>query len=153
MIGRCDTTHYDEPDILPFFDHLGSSNGSTEAINAKLDHLRGTALGCSNLTYYFRPEFVRGWGFRPGYTLNGEDLGIFHLKRCTCIASVARASSLSTAAGPGTTNPNFPRENHFARHTHPHPATGILQPKRCTCIAPKPAANFPGYTPNGEEPV
>ncbi|AKK10338.1 hypothetical protein CUTER_01610 [Corynebacterium uterequi] len=25
--------------------------------------------------------------------------------------------------------------NHYARHTHPHPETGILDPKRCTCIA------------------
>ena len=39
-------------DILAFFDHPGSSNGPTEAINGRLEHLRGIALGFRNLTHY-----------------------------------------------------------------------------------------------------
>lgn len=32
-------------DILAFFDHPGTSNGPTEAVNGLLEHLRGTARG------------------------------------------------------------------------------------------------------------
>ena len=32
-------------DILAYFDHIGSSNGPTEALNGRLEHLRGIALG------------------------------------------------------------------------------------------------------------
>ena len=38
-------------DILAFFD-LGVSNGPVEAINGRLEHLRGIALGFSNLNHY-----------------------------------------------------------------------------------------------------
>ena len=37
-------------DILAYFDRPGTSNGPTEAINGRLEHLRGTALGFRNLT-------------------------------------------------------------------------------------------------------
>lgn len=37
-------------DILAFFDRPGTSNGPTEAINGRLEHLRGTALGFRNLS-------------------------------------------------------------------------------------------------------
>jgi transposase len=36
-------------DILAFFDRPGTSNGPTEAINGRLEHLRGSALGFRNL--------------------------------------------------------------------------------------------------------
>ena len=39
-------------DILAYFDRPGTSNGPTEAINGRLEHLRGTALGFRNLTHY-----------------------------------------------------------------------------------------------------
>ncbi|EFM45377.1 hypothetical protein HMPREF0580_1947 [Mobiluncus mulieris ATCC 35239] len=39
-------------DILAYFDHPHSSNGSTEAINGRLEHLRGSALGFRNLIHY-----------------------------------------------------------------------------------------------------
>lgn len=32
-------------DILTYFDHARTSNGPTEAINDKIERLRGTALG------------------------------------------------------------------------------------------------------------
>ncbi len=37
-------------DVLAYFDRAGTSNGPTEAINGRLEHLRGTALGFRNLT-------------------------------------------------------------------------------------------------------
>ena len=39
-------------DVLAYFDHPRTSNGPTEAINGRLEHLRGTALGFRNLTNY-----------------------------------------------------------------------------------------------------
>ena len=39
-------------DVLAYFDRPGTSNGPTEAINGRLEHLRGIALGFRNLTSY-----------------------------------------------------------------------------------------------------
>ena len=39
-------------DVLAYFDHPRTSNGPTEAINGRLEHLRGIALGFRNLTSY-----------------------------------------------------------------------------------------------------
>ena len=52
-------------DVLAFFDHTGSSNGPTEAINGRLEHLRGTALGFRNLTHYIARSLLEASGFRP----------------------------------------------------------------------------------------
>lgn len=38
-------------DVLAFFDLPGTSNGPTEAIDGRLEHLRGSALGFRNLTH------------------------------------------------------------------------------------------------------
>ncbi len=38
-------------DILAYFDHPWTPNGPTEAINGRLKHLRGSALGFRNLTH------------------------------------------------------------------------------------------------------
>lgn len=37
-------------DILAFFDRPGTSNAPTQAVNGRLEHLRGSALGFRNLT-------------------------------------------------------------------------------------------------------
>src|SRR5699024_2323858 len=39
-------------DVLAYFDRPGTSNVPTEAINGRLEHLRGSALGFRNLTNY-----------------------------------------------------------------------------------------------------
>jgi hypothetical protein len=39
-------------DVLAYFDRPGTSNGPTEAINGRLEHLRSSALGFRNLTNY-----------------------------------------------------------------------------------------------------
>ena len=52
-------------DILSYFDHPGTSNGPTEAINGRLEHLRGTALGFRNLTNYIVRSLLESGGFRP----------------------------------------------------------------------------------------
>ena len=46
-------------DVLAYFDRPGTSNGPTEAINGRLEHLRGTALGFRNLTNYIAYAEVR----------------------------------------------------------------------------------------------
>jgi transposase len=52
-------------DILAYFDHPRTSNGPTEAINGRLEHLRGTALGFRNLTNYIARSLLEAGGFRP----------------------------------------------------------------------------------------
>lgn len=52
-------------DILAYFDRTGTSNGPTEAINGRLEHLRGSALGFRNLTNYIARSLLESGGFRP----------------------------------------------------------------------------------------
>lgn len=52
-------------DVLAFFDLPGTSNGPTEAINGRLEHLRGTALGFRSLTHYITRSLLEAGGFRP----------------------------------------------------------------------------------------
>ena len=52
-------------DVLAYFDRPGSSNGPTEAINGRLEHLRGSALGFRNLTNYVARCLLEAGGFRP----------------------------------------------------------------------------------------
>jgi transposase len=52
-------------DVLAYFDRPGTSNGPTEAINGRLEHLRGTALGFRNLTNDITRSLLDTGGFRP----------------------------------------------------------------------------------------
>jgi len=52
-------------DILAYFDHPHTSNGPTEAINGRLEHLRGSALGFRNLNHYITRALLETGGFRP----------------------------------------------------------------------------------------
>ena len=52
-------------DVLAYFDRPGTSNGPTEAINGRLEHLRGSALGFRNITNYIARSLLETGGFRP----------------------------------------------------------------------------------------
>ncbi|MDQ3628575.1 MAG: ISL3 family transposase [Actinomycetota bacterium] len=52
-------------DVLAYFDRPSTSNGPTEAINGRLEHLRGSALGFRNLTNYIARSLLESGGFRP----------------------------------------------------------------------------------------
>ena len=52
-------------DVLAYFDRPGTSNGPTEAINGRLEHLRGSALGFRNLTNYIARSLLESGGFKP----------------------------------------------------------------------------------------
>ena len=52
-------------DVLAYFDRPGTSNGPTEALNGRLEHLRGSALGFRNLTNYIARCLLEAGGFRP----------------------------------------------------------------------------------------
>ena len=52
-------------DVLAYFDRPGTSNGPTEALNGRLEHLRGSALGFRNLTNYIARALLEAGGFRP----------------------------------------------------------------------------------------
>ena len=62
-LGR--TLKHRSGDILAYFDHPHTSNGPTEAINGRLEHLRGSALGFRNLTNYITRCLLETGGFRP----------------------------------------------------------------------------------------
>src|SRR3546814_20389468 len=51
--------------VLAYFYRPGTSNGPTEAINGRLEHLRGSALGFRNLTNYIARSLLEAGGFRP----------------------------------------------------------------------------------------
>ena len=51
--------------ILAYFDRTGTSNGPTQAINGRLEHLRGSALGFRNRTNYIARSLLESGGFRP----------------------------------------------------------------------------------------
>ena len=51
--------------VLAYFDRPGTSNGPTEAVNGRLEHLRGSALGFRNLTNYIARCLLEAGGFRP----------------------------------------------------------------------------------------
>jgi len=63
MLGR--TLKKRAADVLAYFDRPGTSNGPTEAINGRLEHLRGSALGFHNLTHYIARSLLETGGFRP----------------------------------------------------------------------------------------
>ena len=52
-------------DILAYFDKTGTSNGPTEALNGRLEHLHGSALGFRNLTHYIARSLLETGGFKP----------------------------------------------------------------------------------------
>ena len=52
-------------DAPVYFDRSGASNGPTEAINGRLEHLRGSALGFRNLTDYIARALLETDGLRP----------------------------------------------------------------------------------------
>jgi len=65
-LGR--TLNSRAPDILAYFDRPGTSNGPTEAINGRLEHLRGSALGFRNLSNYIAyAEFRISDGMSPSW--------------------------------------------------------------------------------------
>ena len=52
-------------DILAYFDRPGTSNGPTEAINGRLEHLRGSALDFRNITNYIARSLLESGVFKP----------------------------------------------------------------------------------------
>ncbi len=52
-------------DILAYFDQPRISNGPTEALNGRLEHLRGIALGFRNLTNYTIRALLETGGLKP----------------------------------------------------------------------------------------
>jgi transposase len=55
-------------DVLAYFDRPHTSNGPTEAINGRLEHLRGSALGFRNLTNYIAyADFRISDGMSPSW--------------------------------------------------------------------------------------
>jgi transposase len=52
-------------DVLAYFDRPGTSNGPTEAINNRVEHLRGLVLAFPNLTKHIAGSLLETGDFRP----------------------------------------------------------------------------------------
>ena len=52
-------------DILAYFDHPHTTGGPTKAINGRIEHLRGSALGFRNLTNDITRALLETGGVRP----------------------------------------------------------------------------------------
>lgn len=52
-------------DVRAYFQRPGTSTGPTEALNERLEHLRGSALGFRTLTYYIARSLLETGGFKP----------------------------------------------------------------------------------------
>lgn len=70
------------PTSSPTSTDPGTSNGPTEALNGRLEHLRGRALGFRNLTHNIARSLLETGGFRsdraysdPTYTLDCDERG------------------------------------------------------------------------------
>ena len=83
-------------DIPANFDRPGTSNGSTEAINGRLEHLRGSALGFRSLTNYMADPYSRPADSGPSYTLD-----------CDEPVSLSSTQSVTPRSGPGTGRPGW----------------------------------------------
>ena len=51
-------------DVLAYFDRPGTPNGRAEAINGRLEHLRGSALGPRDLTHDIARSLLKTGRFR-----------------------------------------------------------------------------------------
>jgi transposase len=60
-------------DVLAYFDRPGASNRPTEAINGRLQHLRGSALGFRNLTSYTARSLSKPAASDLSYTLECDE--------------------------------------------------------------------------------
>ena len=81
-------------DVLALFDRPGTSNGPTEGINGRLEHLRGSALGFRNLTNYIARSLLETGGFRP------------RLHPCSAMSLQTELLTLTALhPGPGTDRP------------------------------------------------
>lgn len=58
------TLNHRAADVLAYFEQPGTSNGPTETLNGRLEHLRGLALGFRNLTNYIACCLLETGGFR-----------------------------------------------------------------------------------------
>jgi len=52
-------------DVLAYFDRPGTSNGPAEAIDGRIERLRGSALGFRNPTSHIARSLLETGGFRP----------------------------------------------------------------------------------------
>ena len=59
------TMKHHRDDILAFFNQPSTSNGSTEAVNGLLEHLRGTAKDFRNIVTYITRRLLNAGRFKP----------------------------------------------------------------------------------------
>ncbi|CPU88527.1 IS1096%2C tnpA protein [Mycobacteroides abscessus] len=114
-------------DVLAYFDRPGTSNGPTEAINGRLEHLRGSALGFRNLTNYIARSLLETGGFRnsaPCTSAVKSPQRIFDAARASLVSVTEKRSGcqprgsqsrISCAPSPiGVARGSYPPRTHAA---------------------------------------
>ena len=86
-------------DVLAYFDRPGTSNGPTEALNGRLEHLRGSALGFRNLTNYIARSLLETGGFRPQLTPDCEGLSDERCKWRSSLVGLRRGHAVGEGDG------------------------------------------------------
>ncbi len=88
-------------DLLAYFERPGTSNGPTEALNGRVEHLRGSALGFRNLTNYIARSLLETGGFRPPTPT--PPIGMSHITG-GCAVNPGQPHDAPACAGPWQTN-------------------------------------------------
>jgi Transposase len=70
-------------------DRPGTSNGPTEAINGRLEHLRGSALGFRNLTNYIAGSLLESGGSDPDYTPDCDESRLLRWRALWALGAAA----------------------------------------------------------------
>ena len=83
-------------DILAYFDHPHTSIGPTEAINGRLEHLRGSGLGIRNFIHYITRAFLEPDGFKTQLHPNFEKLNSCEWRTRGVALSGRRSSFLAS---------------------------------------------------------
>lgn len=60
-------------DVLAYINRSGTSNGPTEAIDGRLEHLRGSALGFRNLANFIARSILKPEASDHSYTPKCEE--------------------------------------------------------------------------------
>jgi hypothetical protein len=117
-------------DILAYFDHPGTSNGPTEAINGRLEHLRGIALGFRNRGNYLIRSLLHAGGLAASSTaLFMKSLYSVRKHRIGTIAEVHYRDSVAKSRADNPLSKPSKADSGLVGHTYflPSPAQSVLR--------------------------
>jgi transposase len=104
-------------DVPAYFDRPGTSNGPTEAINGRLEHLRGSALGFRNLTNYIARSLLESGGLQTPPT---PSIVKSHFTGCFGRTRISRSRPLACGTSKYDGEMNFAAKEDAWQSTRAH---------------------------------